>query len=124
MLDAAEIPVTESDSLAAQQQTNLDACPESRRANGRISAVCTSLSIMGRTAGIIHATGRPDVPVEDDAGSGTGPPPTSVPTSSNREGIVLRRTFLSWAPLVFIAGSKKRPQPAPGIYADNYSDVY
>jgi diguanylate cyclase (GGDEF)-like protein len=46
----------------------LDACPKLRgRPAGPLSAVCIPVSIMGRTVGVIHATGEPDVPVEDDA---------------------------------------------------------
>jgi diguanylate cyclase (GGDEF)-like protein len=40
----------------------LDACPKLRdREGGRCSAVCVPVSIMGRTVGVIHVTGRPDV---------------------------------------------------------------
>jgi diguanylate cyclase (GGDEF)-like protein len=47
---------------------DLDACPKLRgRPAGPISAVCIPVSIMGRTVGVIHATGEPDVPVDDDA---------------------------------------------------------
>jgi diguanylate cyclase (GGDEF)-like protein len=46
---------------------DLDACPKLRnRPQGRISALCVPVSIMGRTVGVIHATGRPEVEVEDD----------------------------------------------------------
>ncbi|MFI5053774.1 MAG: diguanylate cyclase [Acidimicrobiia bacterium] len=39
----------------------LDACPKLRdRAQGRCSAVCVPVSIMGRTVGVLHATGAPD----------------------------------------------------------------
>jgi diguanylate cyclase (GGDEF)-like protein len=38
----------------------LDACPKLRnRPQGRLSALCVPVSIMGRTVGVIHATGRP-----------------------------------------------------------------
>lgn len=38
----------------------LDACPKLRgRAGGAVSAVCVPVSIMGRTVGVIHATGEP-----------------------------------------------------------------
>jgi diguanylate cyclase (GGDEF)-like protein len=38
----------------------LDACPKLRgRAQGRCSAVCVPVSIMGRSVGVIHATGQP-----------------------------------------------------------------
>ena len=44
----------------------LDACPKLRgRAQGRCSAVCVPVSIMGRTVGVIHATGRPDESFEE-----------------------------------------------------------
>lgn len=44
----------------------LDACPKLRgRALGRCSAVCVPVSIMGRTVGVIHATGRPDESFEE-----------------------------------------------------------
>ncbi len=46
---------------------DLDACPKLRnRPQGRISALCVPVSIMGRTVGVIHATGSPQVEVEDD----------------------------------------------------------
>ncbi len=46
---------------------DLDACPKLRnRPQGRISALCVPVSIMGRTVGVIHATGAPGVDVEDD----------------------------------------------------------
>jgi diguanylate cyclase (GGDEF)-like protein len=39
----------------------LDACPKLRdRPQGRCSAVCVPVSIMGRTVGVIHALGKPD----------------------------------------------------------------
>src|SRR5208283_4044403 len=56
----------------AQVQTfsdsdDLDACPKLRnRPQGQISALCVPVSIMGRTVGVIHATGEPGVEVEDD----------------------------------------------------------
>ena len=38
---------------------HLDACPKLRnRPEGRLSALCVPVSIMGRTVGVIHATGR------------------------------------------------------------------
>ncbi|HVA07363.1 MAG TPA: GGDEF domain-containing protein, partial [Acidimicrobiales bacterium] len=47
---------------------DLDACPKLRnRAEGRLSALCVPVSIMGRTVGVIHSTGPPNVPVGDDA---------------------------------------------------------
>jgi diguanylate cyclase (GGDEF)-like protein len=46
---------------------DLDACPKLRnRPQGRLSALCVPVSIMGRTVGVIHATGEPGVQVEDD----------------------------------------------------------
>ncbi len=40
---------------------NLDACPKLRgRPAGAVSAICVPVSIMGRTVGVIHATGRPN----------------------------------------------------------------
>jgi len=46
---------------------DLDACPKLRgRSEGRISALCVPVSIMGRTVGVIHATGEPNTKVEDD----------------------------------------------------------
>lgn len=44
----------------------LDACPKLRgRPNGRCSAVCIPVSIMGRTVGVIHAVAEPNRNVED-----------------------------------------------------------
>ena len=46
---------------------DLDACPKLRnRPQGRLSALCVPVSIMGRTVGVIHATDRPQVEVPDD----------------------------------------------------------
>jgi diguanylate cyclase (GGDEF)-like protein len=46
---------------------HLDACPKLRnRPEGRLSALCVPVSIMGRTVGVIHATGAPGAKVEDD----------------------------------------------------------
>ncbi len=46
---------------------DLDACPKLRnRPQGRLSALCVPVSIMGRTVGVIHATGEPGVKIEDD----------------------------------------------------------
>ena len=46
---------------------DLDACPKLRnRPQGRLSAVCVPVSIMGRTVGVIHATGEPGAKVDDD----------------------------------------------------------
>jgi diguanylate cyclase (GGDEF)-like protein len=46
----------------------LDACPKLRdRRDGRLSALCVPVSIMGRTVGVIHATGAPGHAVDDDA---------------------------------------------------------
>jgi diguanylate cyclase (GGDEF)-like protein len=45
---------------------NLDACPKLRnRPQGRLSALCVPVSIMGRTVGVIHATGQAETDVED-----------------------------------------------------------
>jgi diguanylate cyclase (GGDEF)-like protein len=47
---------------------DLDACPKLRnRAQGRLSATCVPVSIMGRTVGVIHATGAPQEDIEDNA---------------------------------------------------------
>jgi diguanylate cyclase (GGDEF)-like protein len=44
----------------------LDACPKLRnRPQGRLSAVCVPVSIMGRSVGVIHATDQPETEVED-----------------------------------------------------------
>jgi diguanylate cyclase (GGDEF)-like protein len=44
----------------------LDACPMLRgRPQGRCSAVCVPVSIMGRTVGIVHTTGVVDEPLAD-----------------------------------------------------------
>ncbi len=44
----------------------LGVCPKLRgRPQGRCSAVCVPVSIMGRTVGVIHATGEPGVIAED-----------------------------------------------------------
>ena len=46
---------------------HLDACPKLRnRPEGRLSALCVPVSIMGRTVGVIHATGEPGAKVDDD----------------------------------------------------------
>jgi diguanylate cyclase (GGDEF)-like protein len=45
----------------------LDACPKLRnRPQGQISALCVPVSIMGRTVGVIHATGEPGIEVKDE----------------------------------------------------------
>ncbi len=45
----------------------VDACPKLRnRAQGRLSALCVPVSIMGRTVGVIHATNRPQIEIEDN----------------------------------------------------------
>ena len=45
---------------------DLDACPKLRnRPQGQLSALCVPVSIMGRTVGVIHATGQPGAAVED-----------------------------------------------------------
>jgi len=44
---------------------HLDACPKLRnRPEGRLSALCVPVSIMGRTVGVIHATGDPGEKVD------------------------------------------------------------
>jgi diguanylate cyclase (GGDEF)-like protein len=46
---------------------DLDACPKLRaRPQGRLSALCVPVSIMGRTVGVIHATGEPGDDVADN----------------------------------------------------------
>jgi diguanylate cyclase (GGDEF)-like protein len=46
---------------------DLDACPKLRnRPQGRLSALCVPVSIMGRTVGVIHATGQPEEAVADE----------------------------------------------------------
>jgi diguanylate cyclase (GGDEF)-like protein len=53
---------------AFSDSDDLDACPKLRnRPQGRLSAVCVPVSIMGRTVGVIHATGAPGDTVGDDA---------------------------------------------------------
>ena len=45
---------------------HLDACPKLRnRPQGRLSALCVPVSIMGRTVGVIHATDKPMAEVQD-----------------------------------------------------------
>src|SRR5580704_138328 len=45
---------------------HLDACPKLRnRPQGRLSALCVPVSIMGRTVGVIHATDKPEAAVEE-----------------------------------------------------------
>jgi len=45
----------------------LDACPKLRnRPEGRLSALCVPVSIMGRTVGVIHAAGPTEPQVDDD----------------------------------------------------------
>jgi diguanylate cyclase (GGDEF)-like protein len=47
--------------------TRLDTCPKLRhRPQGACSAVCVPVSIMGRTVGVIHATGERDSIVDDE----------------------------------------------------------
>jgi diguanylate cyclase (GGDEF)-like protein len=46
---------------------DLDACPKLRnRPQGRLSALCVPVSIMGRTVGVIHATGSHGTQVDDN----------------------------------------------------------
>ena len=50
-----------------QDSDDLDACPKLRnRPQGRMSALCVPVSIMGRTVGVIHATGTPNAIVADE----------------------------------------------------------
>lgn len=52
---------------AFSDSDDLDACPKLRnRPQGRLSALCVPVSIMGRTVGVIHATGEPEASVDDD----------------------------------------------------------
>ena len=45
----------------------LDACPKLRdRPNGAVSAICVPVSIMGRTVGVIHATGEQFASFDDE----------------------------------------------------------
>ncbi len=45
---------------------DLDACPKLRnRPQGRLSALCVPVSIMGRTVGVIHSTGEPGHVVDE-----------------------------------------------------------
>jgi diguanylate cyclase (GGDEF)-like protein len=47
---------------------NLDACPKLRdRPQGRLSALCVPVSIMGRTVGVIHTTGAPQEHIAEDS---------------------------------------------------------
>lgn len=51
---------------AFSDSDDLDACPKLRnRPQGRMSALCVPVSIMGRTVGVIHATGQPEAKVDD-----------------------------------------------------------
>ena len=46
---------------------HLDACPKLRnRPDGRLSALCVPVSIMGRTVGVIHATGEPGAKFDNE----------------------------------------------------------
>ena len=46
---------------------DLDACPKLRnRPQGRLSALCVPVSVMGRAVGVIHATGKPEDDVEEN----------------------------------------------------------
>jgi diguanylate cyclase (GGDEF)-like protein len=52
---------------AFSDSDDLDACPKLRnRPQGRLSALCVPVSIMGRTVGVIHATGQAETNVNDD----------------------------------------------------------
>ncbi len=45
----------------------LDACPKLRnRPQGRLSALCVPVSVMGRAVGVIHATGDPETEVDEN----------------------------------------------------------
>ncbi len=45
----------------------LDACPKLRnRPQGRLSALCVPVSVMGRAVGVIHATDKPELDVEEN----------------------------------------------------------
>ena len=45
---------------------DLDACPKLRnRPQGRLSAMCVPVSVMGRAVGVIHATGAPEAEVDE-----------------------------------------------------------
>ena len=47
---------------------DLDACPKLRnRVEGRLSALCVPVSIMGRVVGLIHATGPPHEQIAEDS---------------------------------------------------------
>ncbi len=59
---------------------DLDACPMLRgREQGRCSAVCVPVSIMGRTVGVIHSTGAVDAPLDDA-------PTAALQTLANQAG--------------------------------------
>jgi diguanylate cyclase (GGDEF)-like protein len=59
---------------------DLDACPMLRgRAQGRCSGVCVPVSIMGRTVGVIHATGPVDGPLGEQ-------PIAAMQTLANQAG--------------------------------------
>jgi diguanylate cyclase (GGDEF)-like protein len=52
---------------------DLDACPKLRnRPDGAVSALCVPVSIMGRTVGVIHATGEPGAAVTEDGAADLG----------------------------------------------------
>lgn len=51
-----------------EDSEHLDACPKLRnRTQERLSAVCVPVSIMGRTVGVIHATGEAQQSLAEDA---------------------------------------------------------
>lgn len=57
-----------SRTLSFPDSDALDACPKLRdRREGGLSALCTPVSVMGHTVGIIHATGERGAPFSDDA---------------------------------------------------------
>lgn len=89
---------------------DLDACPKLRgRPDGALSALCVPVSIMGRTVGVIHATGEAHVPVAEStvqdlgtlaklAGARIGLLRVMVETqiqasTDNLTGLLNRRTF-------------------------------
>jgi diguanylate cyclase (GGDEF)-like protein len=65
---------------------DLDACPMLRgREHGRCSGVCVPVSIMGRTVGVVHTTGRVGAPLEDD---GVAALQTLANQAGNRVGML------------------------------------
>jgi diguanylate cyclase (GGDEF)-like protein len=65
---------------------DLDSCPMLRgRERGRCSGVCVPVSIMGRTVGVVHATGPVNEPLEDEAVQGAQ---TLANQAGNRLGML------------------------------------